>query len=103
MAERSNAAVSKTVSGGFVRRGFKSLPLRFPAGSRFAPGDPAALDDPTALPGDDNGRRLDHCECMATQARPPSIRALRMVVALGIVLVLSVTMVVVALWGTQPI
>ena len=29
MAERSNAAVSKTVSGGFVRRGFKSLPLRF--------------------------------------------------------------------------
>ena len=28
MAERSNAAVSKTVSGGFVRRGFKSLPLR---------------------------------------------------------------------------
>jgi hypothetical protein len=29
VAERSNAAVSKTVSGGFVRRGFKSLPLRF--------------------------------------------------------------------------
>src|SRR6185437_7650906 len=28
VAERSNAAVSKTVSGGFVRRGFKSLPLR---------------------------------------------------------------------------
>jgi hypothetical protein len=28
VAERSNAAVSKTVSGGYVRRGFKSLPLR---------------------------------------------------------------------------
>jgi hypothetical protein len=36
VAERSNAAVSKTVSGGFVRRGFKSLPLRLtekPAGN----------------------------------------------------------------------
>jgi hypothetical protein len=29
VAERSNAAVSKTVSGSWVRRGFKSLPLRF--------------------------------------------------------------------------
>jgi hypothetical protein len=29
VAERSNAAVSKTVSGLWVRRGFKSLPLRF--------------------------------------------------------------------------
>src|SRR5437899_11709997 len=28
VAERSNAAVSKTVRGGFVPRGFKSLPLR---------------------------------------------------------------------------
>src|SRR5205809_7378704 len=28
VAERSNAAVSKTVSGLWVRRGFKSLPLR---------------------------------------------------------------------------
>jgi hypothetical protein len=28
VAERSNAAVSKTVSGGNLRRGFKSLPLR---------------------------------------------------------------------------
>src|SRR5258708_9827659 len=28
VAERSNAAVSKTVSGFWVRRGFKSLPLR---------------------------------------------------------------------------
>src|SRR5439155_6922288 len=28
VAERSNAAVSKTVSGSWVRRGFKSLPLR---------------------------------------------------------------------------
>ena len=28
VAERSNAAVSKTVTGGFVGRGFKSLPLR---------------------------------------------------------------------------
>src|SRR5689334_10744136 len=40
VAERSNAAVSKTVSGGFVRRGFKSLPLRLPSrsdsGSRVA-------------------------------------------------------------------
>jgi hypothetical protein len=33
VAERSNAAVSKTVSGGFVRRGFKSLPLRLTHGS----------------------------------------------------------------------
>ena len=29
VAERSNAAVSKTVTGGSVRRGFESLPLRF--------------------------------------------------------------------------
>jgi quercetin dioxygenase-like cupin family protein len=29
VAEWLNAAVSKTVSGGFVRRGFESLPLRF--------------------------------------------------------------------------
>jgi hypothetical protein len=29
VAERSNAAVSKTVSGLWVRRGFKSLPLRY--------------------------------------------------------------------------
>jgi hypothetical protein len=28
VAERSNAAVSKTVRGGYVPRGFKSLPLR---------------------------------------------------------------------------
>src|SRR5439155_1026895 len=31
VAERSNAAVSKTVSGSWVRRGFKSLPLRSPS------------------------------------------------------------------------
>ena len=31
VAERSNAAVSKTVTGGSVGRGFKSLPLRFGA------------------------------------------------------------------------
>ena len=37
VAERSNAAVSKTVSGGFVRRGFKSLPLRFSAGETMFP------------------------------------------------------------------
>ena len=29
VAERSNAAVSKTVRGGFVPREFESLPLRF--------------------------------------------------------------------------
>ena len=37
VAERSNAAVSKTVSGRKVRRGFKSLPLRFFAQPRAAP------------------------------------------------------------------
>jgi hypothetical protein len=39
VAERLNAAVSKTVSGGFVRRGFESLPLRSQAGCAA----PAAL------------------------------------------------------------
>ena len=34
VAERSNAAVSKTVSGLWVRRGFKSLPLRYLSCSR---------------------------------------------------------------------
>jgi hypothetical protein len=36
VAERSNAAVSKTVSGLWVRRGFKSLPLRSIASSEGA-------------------------------------------------------------------
>jgi hypothetical protein len=35
VAERSNAAVSKTVSGLWVRRGFKSLPLRFSLASKL--------------------------------------------------------------------
>jgi hypothetical protein len=35
VAERSNAAVSKTVSGGYVRRGFKSLPLRLTSQKRL--------------------------------------------------------------------
>src|SRR5258707_13699219 len=38
VAERSNAAVSKTVSGFRVRRGFKSLPLRFTATERCPSG-----------------------------------------------------------------
>jgi hypothetical protein len=45
VAERSNAAVSKTVTGGSVRRGFKSLPLRStrpnPAPLSGAPASPA--------------------------------------------------------------
>src|SRR3954467_939813 len=38
VAERSNAAVSKTVSGFWVRRGFKSLPLRLQPRAVAAPG-----------------------------------------------------------------
>jgi hypothetical protein len=49
VAERSNAAVSKTVSGFWVRRGFKSLPLRSvgpdPAASAgFRPDLPAGCE-----------------------------------------------------------
>jgi hypothetical protein len=49
VAERSNAAVSKTVSGGFVRRGFKSLPLRlssFAVGSGMPPEPGLARREP---------------------------------------------------------
>jgi hypothetical protein len=44
VAERTNAAVSKTVTGLWVRRGFESLPLRLlviagarPCGSGYSP------------------------------------------------------------------
>jgi hypothetical protein len=48
VAERSNAAVSKTVSGLWVRRGFKSLPLRFPS----------PMDRSGAMSGAENRRGL---------------------------------------------
>ena len=50
MAERSNAAVSKTVSGFWVRRGFKSLPLRFASHARFARVAQLALTGETMFP-----------------------------------------------------
>jgi plastocyanin len=54
VAERSNAAVSKTVSGFWVRRGFKSLPLRFFSRSLHrsavgCEGEPAAVADSDLL------------------------------------------------------
>ena len=59
MAERSNAAVSKTVRGGFVPRGFKSLPLRL-TGRNPVPAKGLRLDTRIFVASvGNNGRVID--------------------------------------------
>jgi hypothetical protein len=63
VAERSNAAVSKTVSGGFVRRGFKSLPLRLlkpkPSPLRGFSASTCSENRPVGLPPETAKRPLE--------------------------------------------